>query len=118
MTEMSAMPHLSAASQVQEGMKEWGEIPPLSGVPSQTRGILLHKNNDGGEAGLWVCTPGIWRCDVSRDEFCHFLAGECEYEHESGERLMIRADCSVFFPAGWKGVCRVHKTVRKVYMIR
>ena len=53
-----------------------------------------------------------------RDEFCHFLEGRCTYTHESGEVIEIAPETAAFFPAGWKGTCRVHETVRKVYMAR
>jgi len=53
-----------------------------------------------------------------RDEFCHFLSGRCTYTHESGEIIEIEPDTAAFFPAGWTGTCRIHETVRKVYMIR
>ena len=52
------------------------------------------------------------------DEFCHFLAGRCTYTHESGEVIEVEPNTVAFFPADWKGTCRVHETVRKVYMIR
>ena len=55
---------------------------------------------------------------MTRDEFCHFLAGRCTYTHDSGEVIEIAPDTIAFFPAGWAGTCRVHDTVRKVYMIR
>ena len=29
-----------------------------------------------------------------------------------------RPDTTAFFPQDWKGTCRVHETIRKVYMIR
>ena len=32
--------------------------------------------------------------------------------------IEITPDMAAFFPKGWKGTCRVHETVRKVYMIR
>lgn len=98
---------------------EWGPVAaPLRGT-SQTRGRLLHRGPDGWpEAGLWECTPGAWECRVSRDEFCHFLAGRCVYTSTSGERVEIGAGDTAFFPAGWSGVCEVLETVRKVYLIR
>ncbi|MEW6635271.1 MAG: cupin domain-containing protein [Actinomycetota bacterium] len=85
---------------------------------SRTSGILLHRGEDGQEAGVWVCTPGLWRCRVERDELCHFLTGRCTYTHESGEIIEVEPDTTAFFPAGWTGTCRVRETVRKVYMIR
>ncbi len=100
-------------------LADWGPVSaPLGGV-SRTRGLLLHKGPGGApEAGVWECTPGVWRCQVERDEFCHFLAGRSVYTHESGERTEIAAGDAAYFPAGWSGTCEVAETVRKVYMIR
>jgi uncharacterized protein len=58
------------------------------------------------------------RCHVTSDEFCHFLLGRCTYTHESGEVIELVPDTVAFFPKDWKGACKVHETVRKVYMIR
>lgn len=98
---------------------DWGDIPDMLEGRSSTSGILLHKGPDGeSECGLWVCTPGHWQCHVTRDEFTHFLSGRCTYTHEDGDVTEIEPGTIAFFPAGWKGTCRVHATVRKVYMIR
>lgn len=91
----------------------------IEGEESRTSGFLIHKGEGGvPEAGVWICTPGFWRCHVERDEFCHFLSGRCTYAHESGDIIEVEADTTAFFPAGWKGTCRVDETVRKAYMIR
>jgi len=99
-------------------LRDWGLVEaPLEG-DSRTSGILLHKGPGGHpESGVWVCTPGAWRCHVTSDELCHFLAGHCTYVHESGEVIEIGPDTLALFPRDWKGTCRVHETVRKVYMI-
>ena len=99
---------------------DWGPVAQPIGAPvSRTSGRLLHRDDDGGnETGLWVCTPGRWRCEVERDEFCHFLAGRCVYTDDLGERLEIESGDAAFFPAGWSGTCAVLETVRKTYMIR
>jgi len=100
-------------------LKDWGDVPTMIEGLSRTSGVLLHKGPNGeNECGVWQCTPGYWECRVTRDEFCHFLAGRCTYEAISGEVIEIVADTIAFFPAGWTGTCRVHETVRKVYMIR
>ena len=44
--------------------------------------------------------------------------GRCTYTHESGEVIEIVPGTVAFFPQDWKGTCRVHETIRKVYMIR
>ena len=103
----------------QRALTDWGEIDTMIEGHSHTSGRVLHKGADGrSECGLWVCTPGKWRCHVTRDEFCHFLQGRCTYEHENGEVTEITPDTAAFFPEGWKGICTVHETVKKVYMIR
>ena len=98
---------------------DWGPIGTMIEGQSVTSGRLLHKGPDGrSECGLWICTPGVWACHVTRDEFCHFLDGHCTYKAEDGAVIEIRPDTAAFFPEGWKGVCTVRETVRKVYMIR
>ena len=100
-------------------LADWGVIPTMIEGESRTSGVLLYKGPDGSpESGLWVCTPGVWECRVTRDEMCHFLSGRCTYTHESGEVIEIGPDTAAFFPEGWKGICAVHETVRKIYMIR
>ena len=100
-------------------LADWGPVPTMIEGQSATAGILLHKGPGGArETGIWTCTPGHWSCHVTRDEFCHFIAGRCTYTHESGEAIEIEPDTAAFFPQDWKGTCRVHETVRKVYMIR
>ena len=100
-------------------LKDWGPITTMIEGQSMTSGALLHRDLDGGnETGIWACTPGFWRCHVTRDEFCHFLLGRCTYTHESGEVIEVEPDTIAFFPKDWRGTCRVHETVRKVYMIR
>ena len=102
----------------QAGLVDWGVIPTMIEGKSHTSGKLLHKGPNGrSECGIWRCTPGKWQCHVTRDEFCHFLAGRCTYVHESGEIIEITPDTAAFFPENWRGVCTVHDTVTKVYMI-
>jgi uncharacterized cupin superfamily protein len=103
----------------QTDLVDWGVIPTMIEGESRTSGKLLHKGPEGqSECGIWRCTPGKWFCHVTRDEFCHFLAGRCTYVHESGEVIEVTPDTAAFFPQDWKGVCTVHETVTKVYMIR
>jgi uncharacterized protein len=105
-----------------EPLVEWGPVSTMIEGQSQTAGIRMSKEDPAtgrrAESGVWTCTPGIWRCGVSRDEFCHFVAGRSTYYHESGDVIEIEPDTLACFPAGWNGVCEVHETVRKVYMIR
>jgi uncharacterized cupin superfamily protein len=100
-------------------LKDWGPVPTMIEGQSVTAGILLHKGPGGRrETGIWTCTPGYWNCHVVTDEYCHFIAGRATYVHESGEVIEIEPDTVAYFPQDWRGTCRVHETVRKVYMIR
>ena len=115
---MTATPRLNDPLQL-NGLKDWGRVPAIIEGESHTSGVLISRNSDGSsECGVWECTPGLWTCLVTNDEFCHFLSGRCTYTHESGEVIEITPNTAAFFPMGWKGTCRVHETVRKVYMIR
>jgi uncharacterized cupin superfamily protein len=81
--------------------------------------VLLSREPDKrAESGIWLCTPGKWRCRVTSPEYCHFLAGRATYVHESGDIIEIRPDTLAYFPQDWEGTCTVHETVRKVFMIR
>ena len=104
-------------------LQDWGvaahPVEGVSGGVSRFSGMLLSRERDGSaESGIWVCTPGVWRCDVLRDELCHFISGHCTYTNDSGAVIEVKPDTAAFFPQGWSGQCRVHETVRKVYMIR
>ena len=88
-------------------LKDWGPITTMIEGESRTSGVLLHKGVNGeNETGIWQCTPGFWRCEVTRDEFCHFMRGRCTYIADDGEVIE------------WSGTCLVTETIRKVYMIR
>ena len=100
-------------------LKDWGPITTMIEGESRTSGILLYKGQNGeNETGIWQCTPGFWRCEVTRDEFCHFMRGRCTYIGDDGEVIEITPDTIAFFRQGWTGTCRVIETIRKVYMIR
>lgn len=102
-----------------EASADWGPVPTMIEGKSITSGRLLHKGPGGrNETGIWVCTPGYWNCHVISDEYCHFIRGSATYTHESGEVIEIKPDTVAYFPKDWKGTCRIHDTVRKVYMIR
>jgi uncharacterized cupin superfamily protein len=115
----ASAPYVSDPSTTVDNLVDWGHIDTMIEGQSRTSGVLIHKGANGrSECGIWICTPGYWQCHVTRDEFCHFLAGRATYTHESGDVIEIVPDTAAFFPEDWKGTCRVHETVRKVYMIR
>lgn len=106
----------SLANPLDQDLDDWGPVPTMIEGRSHTYGRILDRTH--GESGIWECTPGFWDCVVEADEFCHFLTGSATYTHKSGEVIEIDPGTIALFPAGWNGTCRVHETVRKVYMIR
>ena len=114
----SSAPHIHNATTFDD-LVDWGSQPDSVEGESHSTGRLLYKGPDNQpETGIWVCTPGRWKLTIPRDEFCHFLEGRSTYVHESGEVIEITPDTAAFFPKDWKGVCTVHETIKKVYMIR
>jgi uncharacterized cupin superfamily protein len=105
---------------LEEGdLVDWGVVPTMIEGESRVSGRVIHRGEGGfPECGLWSCTPGTWRCEVTRDEFCHFLEGRARYVHDNGEVIEITPDTAAFFAEGWTGVCTVRETIKKVYMIR
>jgi uncharacterized cupin superfamily protein len=101
-------------------LEDWGAVSTSIVGTSRKAGIRMSRCEPPrrAETGIWTCSPGTWRCEVKSDEFCHFLAGSSLYTHDDGETIEIKPDTLAFFPAGWKGICEVRETVRKVYMIR
>lgn len=115
----SSAPHISDPAAYAGPFRDTGVIPTMIEGESRTTDAILSKGPNGeSETGIWTCTPGYWNCHVTSDEFCHFLSGRCTYVHDSGEVIEITPGTAAFFPKDWRGTCRVHETVRKVYMIR
>jgi uncharacterized cupin superfamily protein len=113
----SSAPHIHCATEF-AALKDWGAQPDVLEGQSHSSGQLLYKNREtGSESGIWVCTPGRWRLDIPRDEFCHFVAGRAVYRGDDGEIIEITPGTAVLFPAGWRGECEVFETIRNVYML-
>ena len=111
----SSAPHIKDIKKYSD-LTDWGNIPTMLEGESHTSGKTINKNKKN-ECGMWICTPGKWECHVTKDEFCYFIEGQCTYVHQNGEVIEIKPDTAAFFPKNWKGICTVHKTIKKVYMI-
>ena len=68
------------------------------------------------EAGVWECSPGVWRRQVLLAELCHFVSGHAFFTPENGEKFEIKAGDAVFFPPNSRGVWDVRETIRKTYV--
>lgn len=110
-------PHLHQAS-TRDDLVDWGLQPDALQGASRSSGRLVHKGpNNQPEVGIWVCTPGRWRLAIPRDELCHFVAGRATYRSDDGQIIEVAAGTVVLFPAGWRGECTVHETMRNTYML-
>lgn len=68
------------------------------------------------EAGVWECSPGVWRRQVTQAELCHFVSGHAYFTPEQGIKIEIKAGDAVFFPPNSRGVWDVRETLRKTYV--
>jgi len=67
-------------------------------------------------AGVWECTPGTFRRDVSKVEVMHFLAGKCTFTPNGEKTISIHAGDTLFMPPNTQGTWVVEETVRKVFV--
>jgi uncharacterized protein len=114
----SSAPHMQSPATYDEDIRDWGDqANPIAGN-SNSHGRLLHKGENGHpETGLWQCTPGTWPLEISHHELHYFIMGNATYTHEGGETIEVRTGSFALFPAGWKGICTVHTTMRSTYIL-
>jgi len=107
------------ASTPSADLEDWGPVTqPVGPLVARLRGRKLAGSDDVViESGVWECSPGVWRRQVTKAEFCHFIAGRCSFAHDDGTRIEIAAGDSVYFPANSRGTWDIKETVRKVYLI-
>lgn len=89
---------------------------PLGEVVAQTASVSVERA-DKVETGIWECTPGRWRRQVTQQEFCHFIQGRCTFTPDGGEPLLIEAGDALMMPANCTGVWDVYETVRKTFVL-
>lgn len=69
------------------------------------------------KCGVWTCSPGVWRRQVTQAEFCVFLEGDCVFTPDGGAPLSIGAGEAVYFPADCAGVWDIRATARKLFVV-
>jgi uncharacterized cupin superfamily protein len=91
---------------------------PLGEPVSQVR---THSYSAEGNArtrsGVWECTPGRWRRQVTQAEFCYFLEGEGTFTPDEGRPLEVRPGDAIYFPSNSTGVWEIRQTSRKVFIV-
>lgn len=89
---------------------------PLGEPRAVTRSQAVERD-DGVEAGVWECSPGVWRRQIVQQEFCHFIAGRCTFTPDGGEPIEIRAGDALMMPANTTGIWDIQETVRKTFVL-
>lgn len=69
------------------------------------------------DAGIWECSPGVFRREVTRREFSHFLEGYCTFVPDEGEPIELCAGDATYWPADCRGTWHVHARLRKTYVL-
>ena len=118
MTVATKLKIVDVADAVNAKLEDWGPIQVhVSGPVARLSGVKLAVDEaNGTETGIWECTPGTWRRQVTQEESCTFVKGHAIFHADSGEKIDIKAGTAVFFPPNSTGIWEVKETVRKVYM--
>lgn len=97
----------------------WVDVVSPVGEPLARTRVAFdqHLPSEGVGLGIWECTPGKWRRQVTKREFSHILDGHCTFTPDGQPPIELRAGDSVYFPANCNGVWDIHQTVRKSYLI-
>jgi uncharacterized protein len=72
---------------------------------------------DQVETGIWECTPGRWRRQITDQEFCHFIAGRGSFTPDGGTPIHFAAGDAFLLPANSFGTWDIAETVRKTYVL-
>lgn len=72
---------------------------------------------DDAQAGVWECSPGQFRRQVTRGEVMHILSGVCTFTPDDGEPLHIQAGDTLFMSPNTNGVWDIKSAIRKVYTL-
>src|SRR3546814_5410794 len=88
----------------------------LEGDP-HTVNLNAYTSEDGSKImGTWICTPGKWRVDYVKWEYCHFQEGYCIITPDGMEPIHLRAGDIFVVEPGMKGTWEVVETVRKYFV--
>jgi len=87
----------------------------LDGDPA-TSAAVLRDWPDGGESGVWRCTPGRFR-DVEVDETFVVLEGRATIEFGGGRVVEVGPGDVCVLVAGTETVWTVHETLLKGYSL-
>lgn len=91
---------------------------PLSEPACQLR--VAKKVIAGAEStdtGIWECSPGKFRRQITAGEVMHILSGRCTFTPDGQEPMHICAGDTLFLSPNTIGDWDIQETVRKVYVL-
>lgn len=88
----------------------------IEGEP-HTVNLNAYTSDDGSKImGTWICTPGKWRVDYVKWEYCHFQEGYCIITPDGMAPIHLKAGDIFVVEPGMKGTWEVVETVRKYFV--
>lgn len=91
---------------------------PIGDLVANTRTAQAQVHTEQGVSiGLWECTPGIWRRQLLKKEFSHFIKGRGVFTPDGGQPVSFSAGDALFFPENCAGTWDIQETVLKAYVI-
>jgi len=92
------------------------DLESLLGRPASI--VIGHEQSEDGSKimGTWICTPGKWRVEYVKWEYCHFQEGYCVITPDGLEPIHLRAGDIFVVEPGMKGTWEVVETVRKYFV--
>lgn len=87
----------------------------VSGNP-ETSALTLAESEDGQDAGLWRCTPGVVT-DTEVHESFLVLTGKATLTYEDGREFKLEPGVTHTFEGGENTTWNVEETLLKAYWI-
>tara|TARA_Y100001938_G_scaffold41955_1_gene57783 strand:+ start:321 stop:839 length:519 start_codon:yes stop_codon:yes gene_type:complete len=88
----------------------------IEGDP-HTVNLNAYTSEDGSKImGTWICTPGKWRVEYVKWEYCHFQEGYCIITPDGMQPIHLKAGDIFVVEPGMKGTWEVVETVRKYFV--
>jgi uncharacterized protein len=114
----AAMPPVLVKDVVAINLPETAPVSVPMGTPvAQLKWREAFKEQEKHvEAGVWECSPGVWKRQVLQAELCHFVSGHAFFTPDGEKTIEIKAGDAVFFPPNSRGTWDVRETIRKTYV--
>ncbi|WP_051340884.1 cupin domain-containing protein [Azospirillum halopraeferens] len=104
-----------AVAAVETGGPDPGRI--IAGTPVFTTRNAYESADGKRFAGVWSCTPGVWRIRYDEWEHCRITEGTSVITHTDGRSWTVRAGDSFVLEPGFEGTWEVVETTTKQYVV-